>query len=72
MVRASYTDSEGHRYEGFTVNGKKHGKGKLLFEDGAFYEGEFKHDQINGKGTLYYQENQPAYEGFWVNGQFHG
>ncbi len=48
-------DAEGHKYEGETLNGMKHGKGKLLFEDGAFYEGEFENDAINGHGVLYYR-----------------
>lgn len=34
-----------------------------MFEDGAYYEGEFKDDKMNGKGVLYYAENQPAYDG---------
>lgn len=32
---------DGRRYEGTTLDGKKHGKGKLTFEDGAYYEGDF-------------------------------
>lgn len=65
-------DSEGHEYEGEMLHGKKHGRGKLLFEDGAFYEGHFEDDQINGTGILFYCENKPAYDGMWLNGQFHG
>ena len=30
---------DGRKYEGTLLQGKKHGTGKLLFEDGAFYEG---------------------------------
>jgi hypothetical protein len=36
------TYENGRRYEGMTLNGKKHGSGKLIFEDGAYYEGLFK------------------------------
>jgi hypothetical protein len=27
---------------------------------------------MNGRGVLYYQVNKPAYDGMWINGQFHG
>jgi len=27
---------------------------------------------MNGKGTLYYQSNVKAYEGEWLNDEFHG
>jgi hypothetical protein len=67
-----FIDSEGHDYEGYTLNGMKQGHGKLMFEDGAYYEGNFERDQINGRGVLYYCQEKPAYEGEWVNGQFHG
>lgn len=35
-------DEEGRTYQGQLLGGKKHGWGKLLFADGAYYEGEFK------------------------------
>lgn len=44
-------------------NGLKEGYGKLIYNDGAYYEGYFLNDKINGKGTLYYKKNCPAYEG---------
>jgi hypothetical protein len=31
------TYENGRRYEGMTLNGKKHGHGKLIFEDEAYY-----------------------------------
>ena len=46
---------DGRRYEGTTLNGKKHGKGKLIFEDGAYYEGDFSEDKMNGQGVLFYR-----------------
>ena len=62
----------GRRYEGMTLNGKKHGPGKLIFEDEAYYEGEFRDDKMTGKGILYYCAGYPAYDGEWLNDQFHG
>ncbi len=43
-----------------------------MFEDGAYYEGEFIDDKMNGKGVLYYSKNVPAYDGQWYNDQFQG
>lgn len=54
QIYRKFTDAEGHYYQGYTLNGMKHGQGRLEFEDGAFYEGNFEKDQINGKGVLYY------------------
>ena len=54
------------------INGKKNGWGKLYFQDEAYYEGQFKNDEINGRGILYYYENKPAYDGMWLDGKFHG
>jgi hypothetical protein len=65
-------DEEGRTYHGQLLGGKKHGWGKLLFADGAYYEGEFKQAEINGRGILYYSEGRPAYDGMWVEGKFHG
>lgn len=50
----------------------KQGHGKLTFEDGAYYEGNFDRDQINGRGVLFYCEGKPAFDGYWIDGQFHG
>jgi hypothetical protein len=36
------------------VDGVKEGHGKLIYSDGAYYEGDFKNDRMEGKGTLYY------------------
>ena len=43
-----------------------------MFDDGAFYQGQFRNDKINGKGILYYKVGHPAYDGMWVDGAFHG
>ena len=66
------TYENGRRYEGTTLQGRKHGQGKLMFEDGAYYEGQFQEDKMSGKGVLYYAPNCPAYDGEWLDDQFHG
>lgn len=45
-----YPDQE--RYEGMWKMGKKEGRGTLRFPNGAFYEGRFRDDLIDGQGTL--------------------
>jgi hypothetical protein len=32
------------------ADGKKHGRGKLVFSDGSSYEGYFDNNDIHGKG----------------------
>lgn len=44
----------GSRYEGYKLNGKRHGKGKFTFEDGSIYDGMWKENKMNGFGTLFY------------------
>jgi hypothetical protein len=41
----------------------KNGFGKLIYPDGVYYEGNFKDDNLNGKGALFYGLNRPAYIG---------
>jgi hypothetical protein len=72
LVFTIETYENGRRYEGTTLQGRKHGQGKLLFEDGAYYEGQFQEDKMTGKGVLYYSADCPAYDGQWLNDQFHG
>jgi len=43
-----------------------------MFEDGAYYDGQFQQDKMSGKGVLYYAPNCPAYDGEWLDDQFHG
>lgn len=57
-------------YIGDTQNGKKQGKGKLLFSDGSYYEGDFKDDLYTGVGTLHLKEYR--YVGEFFNGKKQG
>jgi len=51
------------KYEGEFVGGKKHGRGKLNYEDSIVqYSGEWKNDEASGHGTLRC-ENGDIYEG---------
>lgn len=44
----------------------KNGFGKLIYADGVYYEGNFKDDNLSGKGALFYGPNRPAYIGQWL------
>jgi hypothetical protein len=38
-------------YEGdYNDKGEKHGEGKITFEDGSFYDGDWESGVINGSG----------------------
>lgn len=37
---------DGRKFEGTLVNGVKEGHGKLIYSDGAYYEGDFKNDKM--------------------------
>ncbi len=58
-------------YEGEMVNGKKQGKGKYTFSNGATYEGDWSDDCPHGKGKYTY-ENGDIYDGDWKNGERSG
>ena len=49
---------------------KKNGKGRLIFSDKSFYEGEFKNDEFDGYGT--YKTKKYVYEGQFLSGKKNG
>lgn len=67
--------SNGNVFEGDVIvkNGKKvrHGHGRLTFDDGSYYEGEFDDDSMSGKG-IYKWASGAIYEGDFVDGSMHG
>lgn len=62
---------QGGNFEGEYFKGKKQGKGKLTFTDGAIYEGEFKYDMIKGAGILTSEGEKTTYIGHWNNNIYH-
>ena len=58
------------QYIGNIIDGKKEGKGKLIYPDGTYYEGNFKNDLFNGKGI--FVNNNSIYNGDFLNGKKHG
>ncbi len=62
---ASYSTADDHglrfkdgnkwgTYHGNTVQQKRHGFGKIQYDDGSSYEGEWHWNKFHGRGTLYY------------------
>ena len=49
---------ENGTYEGMWENDKKHGKGKYTFKNGDIYIGEFKYNEISGKGIFYINHDE--------------
>ncbi len=61
-------------YEGEMLNGKRHGFGKAVYENGVIYEGYWENDKQNGKGKYIYAESSTAeyLDGTFVDGVVHG
>ncbi|WP_159887227.1 stalk domain-containing protein [Paenibacillus puerhi] len=58
-------------YEGDTVDGLRHGEGRLYLDGKLWYEGSFRQNKLNGGGKLY-MNGQLRYEGGFVADQPHG
>ena len=59
-------------YDGDWNNGKYEGSGKLIYEDGNYYLGEFINGKPNGKGKLYDKNNKIIFEGEYASGKKEG
>ena len=59
-------------YKGDMVNGKRQGKGKCIFKDKYYYEGDWFDDKMHGKGTLYFPDGKILYEGDFINNEKEG
>jgi hypothetical protein len=65
--KGTYVYSNGYKYEGIFVDGKREGRGKLIDAEGGWYDGMWAGDQFNGQGT-YIWPNGTKYTGEWKNG----
>ena len=61
----------GGRYQGDTVDGIPHGKGRLLLPNGTRYDGEWKEGKPDGRGITIYP-NGSAYKGDFKAGKQDG
>lgn len=58
-------------YEGQWKDGKRAGKGKQVWKDGAFYEGYWLNNMANGYGRLIHTDGD-TYEGDWLSDRAEG
>ena len=49
----------------------RHGAGRIRYECGNVYTGQWQHDRRSGSGTYWYACGD-AYEGEWCDGMYHG
>ena len=69
-VPMTYKDGE---YEGdVDEKGKRHGKGKMTYNYGVIYDGNWENDEPNGMGKYSYPNGGATYEGEFKNGEFSG
>ena len=62
----------GEYYIGQFLKGKKHGKGKVFYDDDKIkYDGDFFNDEKEGFGKYYYN-NGEYYIGQFINNKRHG
>jgi hypothetical protein len=57
----------GWKYTGQFKNTKPDGKGKMVFNDGRFYDGDFLNGKFHGHGTMHLDENVQI-KGAWREG----
>lgn len=58
--------SNGDRYEGEWLDGKKYGRGKMTLANGNWYDGEWHDDYADGEGMA--MINGKIYKGVWARG----
>ena len=63
-------DNEANYYQGYFVNGKRQGQGKLVYKSYT-YEGEWSNDNMNGFGKLN-KTSGAYYEGYFRENMYHG
>lgn len=51
----------GSHYEGETLDGWYHGKGKFTYPNGVIYEGDFFKGEFHGQGVLKYPNGVNSY-----------
>jgi hypothetical protein len=58
-------------YEGEWLDGKMHGRGKLVLGDAGMYEGDFRLNEITGTGLRQWPDGS-TYSGEFLEGERHG
>lgn len=71
LVPNSFRKFNDARYEGDLLNDKRHGYGKMTYENGRIYTGEWRNDYRQGRGIEQYS-NGNKYIGEFHNGKAQG
>ena len=66
-VKTINIENEG-RYIGEIKNGLRHGKGKMIYNNGNIYEGNWLNDLFDGKGNYLHKKYGQNTSGDWENG----
>ena len=66
-VKTINIENEG-RYIGEIKNGLRHGKGKMIYNNGNIYEGNWLNDLFDGKGNYLHKKYGQYTSGDWENG----
>jgi hypothetical protein len=66
-MKKIYIVSHTETYNGYSLNGIKHGYGTVFYTDGSSYSGYFKYGKYSGDGVLK-KENGDLMVGEWDNG----
>jgi len=61
----------GSFYEGYWLDSKRAGKGRIVYNDGSYYTGNWKDDARHGQGH-YFDASGHTYQGAYKNGIEHG
>jgi hypothetical protein len=69
--QGTWTYSNGDKYIGQYLDGKKEGEGTYIFVNGDKYVGEFENDNLNGEGSYTYSDGD-RYVGDYDNGLRNG
>ncbi|KAL4493618.1 hypothetical protein ABPG72_004111 [Tetrahymena utriculariae] len=67
-----YFRHTGKIYEGEFLQGKLHGKGRIIFQNGDTYIGDFHLDKKQGRGIYIWTQKGNYYEGEFWNSKRHG
>eukprot|EP01015_Nassula_variabilis_P029214 TRINITY_DN6237_c0_g1_i5.p1 TRINITY_DN6237_c0_g1~~TRINITY_DN6237_c0_g1_i5.p1 ORF type:complete len:221 (-),score=45.43 TRINITY_DN6237_c0_g1_i5:38-700(-) len=59
-------------YEGERPNGVRNGSGKMKYQNGQVFEGNWKEDMREGHGVLYSGDMRIVYQGEWKNDKYEG
>jgi len=65
-------DGDKGAYFGALVDGKRHGFGKMIYDSGNSYEGDFFENQFQGGLGTFKWSDGTEYEGSWKAGKFDG